>query len=319
MTAYPSSKFLEKRINIFAKVISIFLRLIGAAVAVVQILQISPFLPSHPGWTLTLSNILTLIIGILLLILGKGKAIKKVVHYSLFSGREKMKRLIFSLPISAILIIITLQSILDSESSAYEIMNSEGGIIESGTSIAYLLAFVLAIPVGNYFMNRGQKLFGILYYIFSVGLLFIGLEEISWGQILIGWQSPEFFQTYNSKEEITIHNLEWFKNYVNAAYILIGFIGSFSWCIFQKNRRYSERYNNFVKYFIPSWFLSSFFYPSLIIFAILEYMNRFGSFVLKEEEPVELILSLGFCFFIVTNFFRQPLEFEKLKPVLKKE
>ena len=319
MTTYPSTKFLEKRINIFAKVISIFLRLVGAAVAVAQILQISPFLPSHPGWTFTLSNILALIIGILLLILGKGKAIKKVVHYSLFSGREKMKRLIFSLPISAMLIIITLQSILDSESSAYEMINAEGGFIESGTSIAYLFAFAFAIPIANYFINRGQKLFGIFYYIFSIGLLFVGLEEISWGQILIGWQSPEFFQTYNSKEEITIHNLEWFKNYVNAAYILIGFIGSFSWCIFQKNRRYSDRYNDFVKYFIPSWFLSSFFYPSLIIFAILEYINRFGSFVLKEEEPVELILSLGFCFFIFTNFFRQPMEFKKLKPVLKKE
>lgn len=275
--------------------------IIGVIAAVSQIIKISPLLESYPGWTWSLSNIFSLILGITIFVLGKGKFINKIVLSSLFSGKERMKRLIFSLPISAMLIIITLKVILGHDSSAYRMMNTEGGFIEYGTSIAYLIAFAFSVMIANYFMKQKQKIFGILYYLFSIALLFVGLEEISWGQRLIGLESPDFFKTFNSQEEITIHNLEWFNHYLHNIYITIGFLGSFSWYWFR------DKTNNFIKYFIPDWYIASFFLPSAIVFTILEYTNGFGFFILKDQEPVELILSLGFLFFVITNFFKQTL------------
>ncbi len=298
-------KLIEKRLNIFSQVISIIFMFLGTVVALAQIVKISPLLESYPGWTWTWGHIAALIVGIILLVLGKGKVIKRVVRYSLFSGREKMKRLIFSLPFSAMLLIISAKVIWGHDSDDYIMMNTEGGLIEYGTSIAYILAFAFSVPVANYFLKQELKIWGILYYLLAIGLLFVGLEEISWGQRLLGWESPEFFQVYNSQEEITIHNLEWFRHYLHNVYTVIGFLGSFSWLIVHQYRTKPQL--RFVKYFIPSWFISSFFLPCLIIFPILEYSNGFGFFISKDQEGVELILALGFLFLILTNFFKQPL------------
>ena len=291
-------KLREKYLNIFSQVISTIFMVLGTVVALVQSLKISPLLASYPGWTWTWGNIAALIMGIILFVLGKEKAIKRVVRYSLFSGREKMKRLIFSLPFLAMLLIISAKVILGHDSRDYIMMNTEGGLIEYSTSIAYILAFAFSVPVANYFLKQERKMWGILYYLFAVGLLFVGLEEISWGQRLLGWESPDFFQVYNSQAETTIHNLEWFRHYLHHGYMVIGFLGSFSWLIVRQNSTKPQL--RFAKYFIPSWFISSFFLPCLIIFPILEYSDGFGFFILKDQEGVELILSLGFLFLVIT-------------------
>lgn len=295
-------RFIQKRIEIFSKVISVILMLLGIIAFTAQTIKILPLLESYPGWTWTVGNIVGLIIGIALFLLGKGITVKRIVNYCLFSGREKMKRLIFTVPISMFLFIMAFKVIFGHDSQSYIMINTEGGLIEYGTSIAYILAFAFSIPVANALLKQNQKVWGIFYYLFAIALLFVGLEEISWGQRLLGVKSPDFFETYNSQSEITIHNLEWFRHYLHNAYIVIGFWGSFSWLIF---REISDKIKvKLIKYFIPSWFLSSFFLPALIIFIILEYTNGFGFFILKDQESVELILSLGFLLLVVTNFFR---------------
>ena len=278
----------------------------GTAVVLAQTVKILPLLEQYPGWTWTWGNITALVIGGILFWLGKGKAIKRVVRYAVFSGREKMKRLIVSLPIAIMLLIMTLKTILGHDSREYIMMNTEGGLIEYGTSLAYIIAFAFSVPIANYLLKSEPKIWGIFYYLFAISLLFVGLEEISWGQKLLGWQSPDFFQVYNSQEETTIHNLEWFRHYLHNCYIFIGVLGSFSWLIVRYNGYLSRI--RLIKYFIPSWFVSTFFLPSLIVFSILEYTNGFDFFILKDQESVELVLSLGFLFLVITNFFRQSLE-----------
>ena len=289
----------QYRLNFFSRVMSIILMVLGIAIVVSQTVKILPLLEKYPGWTWTGGNVTALIIGIVILFLGKKSTIKKLVHYSCFSGRAKMERLIFSLPILLMLLILTIKVILGHDSREYIMMNTEGGLIEYGTSLAYILAFAFSIPIAKYFLNQKQKWWGILYYLFAFVLLFIGLEEISWGQRFFGWQTPDFFLTNSSQTDTTLHNLEWFSHHLHNIYILIGFVGSFGWLIISKN--------SLIRYFIPSWFISSYFLTSLVIFTILEYTDGFGFFILKDQESVELVLSLGFLFLVLTNFFRQCL------------
>ena len=295
------SVFLERRIKIFSQIISVGFQLLGIILALVQIVKILPLLENYPGWTFTFGNIIALFLGVIIFYVSDKHKIKKIIYYAMFSQPEKMKFFLFSLPFLLMLLIINLKIILGHDSRQYIMLNTEGGLIEYGTSLFYFLGFAFSLPVAKYLIKSQPKIWGTIYYLFAIALLIIGLEEMSWGQRLIGWQSPDFFQLYNSQEETTIHNLEWFRHYLHQAYICIGFVGSFSWLTipFFKNKNQSKN----TLYFIPRWFISSFFLPSLIIFSILEYSDGFNFFISKDQESVELILSMGFFGIVLSNFF----------------
>jgi hypothetical protein len=47
----------------------------------------------------------------------------------------------------------------------------------------------------------------ILYLLFAAGALFATLEEISYGQHLVGWETPRWFAERNAQRETNLHNL----------------------------------------------------------------------------------------------------------------
>ena len=297
---------LQKRINIFSQVIATILKIFGALFAIIQLIKISPLLEYYSGWTFTWSNIAGFILGLVIFYLAKKQKISQIT-YSLISTKSlKIKFFIFSLPLVILLLIIGIKVVLGHDSREYIMLNTEGGLIEYGTSLFYLLAFAFSLPVAKSLCKTKPRIVGIGYYLLAFAFLIVCLEEISWGQRLLGWQSPEFFNQFNSQQETTIHNLEWFRHYLHRVYILIGLLGTFSWLSlpFLKSNKSTQK----LVYFIPRWFISSYFLPCVIIFSILEYTQGFNFFISKDQESVELILSLGFFSLAVMNFFQQPLE-----------
>ena len=84
----------------------------------------------------------------------------------------------------------------------------EDGFTEWCTFLALFVTFVV-------FARRFLTLWGMRSprFLFIVGFLtlfsFFGAgEEISWGQRVVGFESPEFFVDNNSQQEAGIHNLE---------------------------------------------------------------------------------------------------------------
>lgn len=47
----------------------------------------------------------------------------------------------------------------------------------------------------------------LCYAVLGVGLFVVGMEEISWGQTYLRWQTPESWAAINSQQETTVHNL----------------------------------------------------------------------------------------------------------------
>lgn len=84
----------------------------------------------------------------------------------------------------------------------------EDGFTEWCTFLALFAAFVLcARRLLTLWSTRSPR------FLFIVGFLalfcFFGAgEEISWGQRIVGFESPEFFLDNNSQQEAGIHNLE---------------------------------------------------------------------------------------------------------------
>jgi len=91
--------------------------------------------------------------------------------------------------------------------SAYLLYAQEDGIIENMTSLSCFLAF--------YFCFKGflirRRMFSKWHWVllfFAVLFLFVGLEEISWGQRMIGFRPVNIGTEGNYQREFTLHNLE---------------------------------------------------------------------------------------------------------------
>jgi hypothetical protein len=304
MTSY-NNKLFTKRTERFTQIIRAVLMIFGVGAVISQLLKISPFLTSDSEWNLNFSQIAASLLGIVLFSVGKGKSVRKVLHYSLFYGRERMKRFLVSLPISlTLLVVVVLKLILGHENSSYERMMGEGGFVEYGTTLTYILAFAFSLPIGNLFIKQNNKILGIVYYLLAIFFLFIALEEVSWGQTFFKWDTPDFMEEVNVQQETSLHNLVWFHYSLRDAIIVVSLSIGISWWV-ASSLKFTRKFKQFIKYLIPDWYLSSFFITTFILSVILKFQDVFTFFIPKDQEFAELILSLGFFLFVLTNYFRQ--------------
>ncbi len=91
----------------------------------------------------------------------------------------------------------------------------EDGVLENLTAILLLLGggFVFY----RFFKNKKDKGFWwkVFQIVFGLTLWFGFAEEISWGQRIIGFDTPVFFQKHNKQYEVGIHNLTYGEFSVN--------------------------------------------------------------------------------------------------------
>jgi hypothetical protein len=81
---------------------------------------------------------------------------------------------------------------------------AEDSWAEYATFVSWTLAALLfvraALREGGWWRRPGL-------WLFAGGALFVGMEEISWGQRLFGLRAPELFEAQNLQGELTFHNL----------------------------------------------------------------------------------------------------------------
>lgn len=283
---------IDKQINFFTKIVGTTIIVFGIISAIVQIVKL--FLEPES----ILATILALFFSGSLIFLGRKKVLSKLINYAL-NHPMASKIIIFCSPIILSILFIFLRVSMGNQ--AWKQMNTEGGFIEYGTSLAFLLAAIFAFPIGKFFLANQNKVLGYLYYLISAGGFLIGMEEISWGQKLIGFESSEFFQNYNSQEEITLHNLIWVNEYLDKGLMFFALVAGISWLIFKLISKTKNNYQ--AKFIIPPWFLASFFMISFLFFYLVEYVEIWNTTIENFQESIELIFSLGCLCFILTNFF----------------
>jgi hypothetical protein len=109
----------------------------------------------------------------------------------------------FFIAIASLLILYAVNLFLDVE-SAFK-LNDEDGFIESFTAISFFLTAVIFLIL--FIRTRAViLLFFVLAFIFGAG------EEISWGQRLIGFETPESIESVNAQREFNLHNLNVFNS-----------------------------------------------------------------------------------------------------------
>lgn len=191
----------------------------------------------------------------------------------------------------------------------------EDSLVEYVTSAFYLLSSIVALFISIGFIKERIYVSGIFYIFFAFVLMFAFGEEISWGQRILGIATPQFFVEHSSQKEINIHNLYPIQGMLHKLYILVGAYGSFLWLIaLSKSKKSSSSTRS---YFVPRWYLMSYFLPVLAFYVYFDYIkpyNNFLNFTWREQEPAELILSIGLFLFVLVNRFRQVEEFKMPEP-----
>ena len=153
INSYLQKKHLKRRIEFFIKVIGTTSIVLGTISLGVQIIK--AFLEG--GWNYSI--LFSCIFSIFLVILGRRSSLRKVVNYAILTRQRKIIALsVFLLPIFLTIIIVLIQSSIEYDS--WKNMNTEGGFIEYGTSLAYILAFIFAIPIGKSFFRKKVKQIG---------------------------------------------------------------------------------------------------------------------------------------------------------------
>ncbi len=101
----------------------------------------------------------------------------------------------------------------------------ENGVVEILQAIILLISLIYIIKfIYNYNKILRPEL-KILSFLYLAGLAYYFFEEISWGQHLFGWTSPEFFSKINSQNETNLHNTSNLLNELPRGFLLV-------WCSF---------------------------------------------------------------------------------------
>jgi hypothetical protein len=106
----------------------------------------------------------------------------------------------------------------------------ENGPLELATFAVCLIAGILGLwtALESRKVNPWWKT--TFFTLFGLGLVFVAMEEIAWGQTFFGFGSPEYFESNNLQQETTLHNLggaHGKSHYLYMAFGLGGLLGVF--------------------------------------------------------------------------------------------
>ena len=86
----------------------------------------------------------------------------------------------------------------------YEVLTREDGLFENLTALLFFLtALLLGViaAMGRGIPGRWLYVLGALAFAFATG------EEISWGQRIFGFATPDYLRAINTQNEFTLHNI----------------------------------------------------------------------------------------------------------------
>jgi len=128
------------------------------------------------------------------------------------------------------IVLVGLTLVRLSDWAGYEHLLREDGPIEYLTALLFLAAAALAAAHARARSRAGQGT--LLAWLAAAALLWLGGEEISWGQRLFGWDTPPAIMAVNTHEETNIHNMAFMQSRLDFFYVAAGLYGMLGWWLF---------------------------------------------------------------------------------------
>ncbi len=222
---------------------------------------------------------------------------------------QKIKLMVFFIPIVIISIILSIKIFLSPTYLPYVSFISEDGPVEYLTFIVFIITFIVSILVANSLRKLKKRLASISFFVIAFVFIFVAIEEISWGQRIFGFEASGIFSE-STQGEVNIHDLKSFEYFEDPSFIFVGLVGGLLWILFLKSSK--DNSSSFKTFFVPPWYLMTFFIPVSIFYIVLNLAPpevttqgiSWGFLFPKDQEPFELILSLGLLGFVFSNYIK---------------
>ena len=102
------------------------------------------------------------------------------------------------------LILLNVLPVFDAD--AYYVLTREDSLFENIAAFLFFLTALLLLAIvagGRGVPGRWLYILGVLAFVFATG------EEISWGQRIFGFETPNYLREINLQNEVNLHNIEW--------------------------------------------------------------------------------------------------------------
>ena len=181
----------------------------------------------------------------------------------------------------------------DPDSRLFEILYLEDGVFESVTPIL-LIAAMLLLAFGIMYLRKDRELgryrnLLTVFYIFLILIFFLyAMEEISWGQRIFGWETPQTFEG-NVQDETNLHN--YFNQYYLLFYKLLVFTPVLVLASIWLEMK--QRFLIFKRTVLP--------HPSMLALSLLIALVSFVWYM--EQELLEELFALFFIFYSMRIYF----------------
>jgi hypothetical protein len=145
---------------------------------------------------------------------------------------------------------------------------------------------------------NGYKLVASFYMVFAVFLIIVGMEEISWGQQLLKFNTPDSWKEINVQGETTLHNLGFMQNFNDNLHFIFGFAGLIS--LFLKKNIYFKIISSSL--ILSSWFLIITIHSFVDILLDSIEIRPFLDFTIERlNEFIELLIGMSAFLYLWLN------------------
>ena len=127
---------------------------------------------------------------------------------------HRARGLVVWLLVAAVVLLIVVLKISAEDLDAYKrLVFGEGGLVEWSQVLVLAAACRVTWLIGADLRRQwSHPVPCLLARGFAVLLGLLLLEELAWGQVIFGWQTPEAIRSVNAQQETTLHNIGWFQD-----------------------------------------------------------------------------------------------------------
>ena len=188
---------------------------------------------------------------------------------------------------------------------------NEDAIVENMQFAFFFAAGALALWLAVKFWQGTDKLNAPAYGLFGLLCIFIAMEEISWGQRIIGFETPDALGN-NIQDEFNLHNIGPIQKLLFLFYSLVGAYACVSAALWTVPALRKQRWFQFLSV-CP--YLLLYFLPVMVygIYRLrignwremrLQFPHNEARMISLIQEPVELGLAVGFLLVAVAAWIR---------------
>ncbi|KZR83800.1 MULTISPECIES: pectate lyase [unclassified Synechococcus] len=172
---------------------------------------------------------------------------------------HRARRLAVWLLVAAAILLIAVLKISAADIDAYKrLVFGEGGLVEWSQVLVLAAACRVAWLIGADLRRQlAHPAPCLLARGFALLLGLLLLEELAWGQVIFGWQTPESVRSINAQQETTIHNIGWFQDRLDlftflATLALLAAVLLLPWICRRALRRSSAQRKTLVQALMPA-------------------------------------------------------------------